>query len=83
MRMGCDILHIEAVHATSKLLKIKNMSQINTFKTSEIKISKDSQDYYTATHPFHGVLVDSTYFASRTEARREAVENLMDIKEHG
>ena len=55
----------------------------NTFRTSDIKISKDSQDYYTATHPHHGTLIDSSYFPSRTEARREAVVNLMDIKENG
>ena len=56
---------------------------MNTFKTSDIKISKDSQDYYTATHSYQGLLIDSTYFESRTEARRAAVNELMDIKEYG
>ena len=55
----------------------------NIFRTSDIRISKDSQDYYTATHPHHGTLVDFTWFESRTEARREAVANLKDIKENG
>ena len=53
----------------------------NRFLTSDIKLHKDSQGDYYADHKYQGVLIESIYFNTRTEARREAVEVLMDIKE--
>jgi hypothetical protein len=53
----------------------------NLWKTSDIKISKDSQGYFTCTHKYQGVLIDFDYFESRTEARRAAVEELKFLKE--
>lgn len=54
---------------------------INYWKTSDIRISKDSQGMYEASHKYQGYLLDWSYFDSRTECRREAVQQLKDRKE--
>ena len=53
----------------------------NYWKTSDIKISTDSAGYMTATHKWAGLLIDSAYYESRAECRRDAVEILKDMKE--
>ena len=53
----------------------------NYYKTSDIKIYKDSQDSYTCEHKYQGTLIDSSWYPSRNEARREAVKILMERKE--
>lgn len=50
----------------------------NYYKTSDIRIAKDSQGFYEATHRYQGNLYDYTPFNSRTEARRYAVEALRE-----
>ena len=57
------------------------MKAINTFKTSDLKISKDSQGMYEASHIYQGYIYDWSYFDSRAEARRAAVEVLKDMKQ--
>jgi hypothetical protein len=52
----------------------------NEFKTADIKIHKDSVGCYTVTHKYQGVLIDGNFYNSRTEARRDAVAVLMQIK---
>lgn len=54
---------------------------MNRYLTSEIKLHKDSQGNYEATHKRQGTLFESEYFDTRTEARREAVRLLKEIKE--
>ena len=55
---------------------------MNIYKTADIKISSDSMGAITATHKFHGVLIDSHMFWANTQAesrqiaRREAVKIL-------
>ena len=56
---------------------------INEFKTSDIRLNKDSQDCYEASHKHQGYLYEGCYFTTRTEARRAAVEELMKVKEFG
>jgi hypothetical protein len=59
---------------------------MNIYKTADIKISSDSMGAITATHKFHGVLIDSHMFWANTQsesrqiARREAVKILKEIK---
>jgi len=53
----------------------------NYWKTSDIKISKDSVGCYTAEHKFAGTLIDGNFYDSRTECRRDAVQELKDRKE--
>mgnify|MGYP001224710804 CR=1 FL=1 len=48
------------------------------WKTKDIKISKDSVGFFTATHPWGGTLIDSHCFQDRNEARRAAVEVLRE-----
>ena len=52
----------------------------NEYKTSDIKISTDSVGAMTAEHYYQGILIDSSFFESRAECRREAVQVLKDIK---
>jgi len=54
---------------------------INTYKTSDIRISKDSVGNYTATHLYQGILIDCDYFSNRNEARKAAVEVLKEKEE--
>ena len=54
----------------------------NDYKTSDIRISKDSAGLYDASHKFQGYLYEGAIFASRTEARREAVR-LLRAKQDG
>ena len=56
------------------------MKKINRFRASDIKLSKDSQDYYTATHLYHRTLIDSVYFPSRKEAQAAAKEVLQELE---
>ena len=60
-----------------------NMKTSNEFRTSDIRLSKDSQGMYEASHKAQGYLYDWSYFDNRTEARRAAVDALKDIKENG
>ena len=55
-------------------------NQANMFKTSDIRIYKDSQSAYTAMHKFQGMLIDGSFYDSRTECRRDAVQVLRDIQ---
>tara|TARA_R110000824_G_C15036940_1_gene659977 strand:+ start:217 stop:426 length:210 start_codon:yes stop_codon:yes gene_type:complete len=55
----------------------------NEYKTSDIKLTKDSQGYFTADHKNQGELYEHCYFGTRAEARRAAVEELNEIKENG
>ena len=53
----------------------------NTYKTSDIRISKDRVGSYTATHLHQGILIDCDYFFNRNEARKAAVQVLKEKKE--
>jgi hypothetical protein len=55
--------------------------QTNYWKTSDIKISKDSVGCYTAEHKYAGTLIDGNFYDSRTECRRDAVQELKEMKE--
>jgi uncharacterized protein YegP (UPF0339 family) len=57
------------------------MTTTNHWKTSDIKISKDSVGCYTATHKYAGTLIDGNFYNSRAECRRDAVEELKSLKE--
>jgi len=57
------------------------MAKINRYKTSDIRLHKDSQGYYEAKHMFQGVLYESEYFENRNEARQEAVNVLNELKD--
>lgn len=57
------------------------MTKVNRFKTSDIKLHKDSQGEYTARHGYQGYLYENSYFETRTEARQEAVRLLKELKE--
>ena len=52
----------------------------NEFKTSDIKISTDSNGMMTATHKYQGTLDDGSYYESRQECRRQAVKTLAELK---
>ena len=49
------------------------METINEFKTADIRLSKDSQGMYEASHKMQGYLYDWSYFESRAEARKAAL----------
>lgn len=53
----------------------------NYWKTSDIKIHKDSAGYFEAVHKHAGRLIDWEYFENRTECRRAAVAVLKEKKE--
>ena len=57
------------------------MTNYNYWKTSDIKISTDSGGYITAEHKYAGTLFECSYYTSRAEARRDAVEILKEMKE--
>ena len=59
------------------------MQKTNFFRTADIRLSKDSQGYYTATHKHQGTLYEDVYYDDRGEARRAAVEDLKYAKENG
>lgn len=46
---------------------------MNCWKTSDIKICKDSQGYYSAHHTYAGLLFETEYYPDRNSARRQAV----------
>jgi len=54
---------------------------MNYWKTSDIKITKDSVGYMTAEHKYAGLLIDSSYYQDRGECRRDAVEILNELKQ--
>ena len=56
-------------------------NQTNRYKTSDMKIHKDSQGCYSVDHKFQGTLIDGHYFSSRTECRRAAAGALKEMKE--
>ena len=60
--------------------KKKATFKINTWKTSDIRLHKDSAGYFTAEHVYQGTLIDSHYFDTRNEARREAVVILREFQ---
>lgn len=53
---------------------------MNEFLTKGIKIHTDSMGCMTAEHNIQGMLIDSSYYETRAECRREAVKILKDIK---
>ena len=53
---------------------------MNYYLTKDIKISTDSSGAMTAEHKHQGVLIEHTYYASRAECRRDAVEVLKERK---
>ena len=56
-------------------------NQTNRYKTSDMKIHKDSQGCYSVDHKFQGTLIDGNYYASRTECRQDAAKALKEMKE--
>jgi hypothetical protein len=66
---------IRPVTGNPRIMKTKNQ-----FKTSDIRLSKDSVGCYTATHKYHGILIDGNFYNNRNEARRDAVQVLQQIK---
>ncbi len=54
---------------------------VNVFLTKDIKIHTDSQQNRTATHKYHGTLIDSDYYPTAASARQAAVEVLREIRE--
>lgn len=53
---------------------------MNRYKTSDIRIHKDSVGAYEAHHLYQGTLIDWDFFNSRKEARAAAVEVLKEKK---
>tara|TARA_R100001369_G_scaffold83354_1_gene115518 strand:- start:815 stop:997 length:183 start_codon:yes stop_codon:yes gene_type:complete len=53
---------------------------MNEYKTADIKISTDSAGAMTAEHEYQGILMESMFFESRAECRRQAVEALKEVK---
>jgi len=60
---------------------MSNNQQTNRYKTSDMKIHKDSQGCYSVDHKFQGTLIDGNYYASRTECRQDAAKALKEMKE--
>lgn len=54
---------------------------MNRYKTSDIRIHKDSVGGYEVSHRYQGTLIDWDFFNSRQEARRAGVEILKQMKE--
>lgn len=54
---------------------------MNKYKTTDIRIHKDSVGSYTATHKFQGILIDDVFYNNRDECRREAVRVLQELKD--
>ena len=57
------------------------MKQTNSWLTSDIKISTDSAGYMDAVHKWQGLLIETGYYESRSECRRDAVKVLKERKE--
>lgn len=53
----------------------------NYYLTSDIRLSRDSQGCFSATHKFQGLLIDSNYYDSSKAARQAAVGVLKEKKE--
>jgi uncharacterized protein YegP (UPF0339 family) len=62
-------------HLVSQTTNDQNAMQ-NYFKTSDIKIQKDSAGCFTAKHKYQGILIDGNFYNSHQECRKEAVEVL-------
>jgi hypothetical protein len=58
-------------------------TKTNYWKTSDIKIIKDSIGCYTANHKYAGMLIDGSFYSDRNKCRRDAVEVLKEKKEEG
>jgi hypothetical protein len=54
---------------------------MDIYKTSDIRIIKDSAGYYWAAHKFVGTLIESGMYEDRNECRQDAVAELMERKE--
>ncbi len=52
----------------------------NYWKTSDIKITKDSIGYFDADHKWAGSLIQTGFYENRNECRRDAVEVLKEMK---
>jgi len=53
----------------------------NYWRTADVRLHRDSQGYYEATHPYAGTLFESDYFETRAQARSEAVRILRQKKQ--
>lgn len=53
----------------------------NYWKTSDIRITKDTPGFFWAEHKFAGQLIESGWYEDRNACRRDAVEILMEKKE--
>lgn len=62
---------------------MKTTTTRNMFKTSDIRMWKDSVGCYTATHKYQGTLIDGNFYNDRNECRRDAVTVLQDMKTWG
>ena len=62
------------------LRKEKEMRKENHWKTSDIKLRKDSLGYYDAEHTHAGLLFETEYYPDRNSARRAAVKALKEKK---
>jgi hypothetical protein len=60
---------------------MSNATAASLWKTSDIKVSKDREGFFDASHKFQGDLLVSAYCADRAAARREAVAILKEMKE--
>ena len=65
-----------------KSLRAKG-NKMNEYLTKDIQISTDSVGHMKATHKYQGLLIDGSFYASRKDCRREAVEILKEKKEQG
>ena len=52
----------------------------NYWLTSDIKMYRASSGYYDAVHKHQGSLIDSEYYSTRTECRRDAVVILREMQ---
>ena len=52
------------------------MRRKSHWRAADIRLRRDSQGYFEATHPHAGALFESDYFETRAQARSEAVRIL-------
>ena len=52
----------------------------NYWLTSDIKMYRSISGYYDAEHKHQGLLIDSEYYSTRTECRRDAVVILREMQ---
>lgn len=53
---------------------------INIWKTSDIRVTKDREGFFDATHKYQGALIVSGYYPDHAAARRAAVVELKELK---